>query len=50
MDEVSDEWLIDVLDEAIAVETIDEADTLRCSVIASGEPDDTLLDARLSRR
>ena len=50
-EEVSEAWLcMEVLDEPSAVDTIDEADWLRCSVIASGEPDDTPLDARLSRR
>ena len=49
VDAVSDEWLIDaVLDAPIAVD--DDADMLRANDTASGEPDDTLLDARLSRR
>ena len=50
VDDVSDAWLIDVFDEPMAVDTIDDDDTFRCNVIARGEPDDTLLEARLNRR
>ena len=50
LDDVSDEWLSELLDEFMFVDTMDEADWLRCSVMAKGEPDDTLLDARVSCR